>query len=53
MEYLSAGGSGLEKIVQWACELYEIGREELYEEGQQQWVEDWSLAIYWAVWELG
>ena len=39
---------------QRVCELYEIGREELYARGRQkQRVEARRLAIYWAVRELG
>ena len=39
---------------QRVCELYEMGREELYARGRQkQRVEARSLTIYWAVRELG
>ena len=41
-------------IEQRVCELYAIGREELCARGRQkQRVEARSLAIYWAVRELG
>ncbi|MCX5896405.1 MAG: hypothetical protein NTZ51_11330 [Proteobacteria bacterium] len=44
---LKRRGYDLEKIEQRACELYEMGREELYErERQKQRVEAQSLAIY-------